>query len=210
MSLGRLLTSGKTLIGLHGAGGRYEMRRKNLLPKFGTASNPFTGGHATAAPSGAEEKFQAVRRTLSPEETHAAELKETRRLPEVGAIRAMELLEESRARETAGQGVRVTEAARPGLARRTAGAGARIAVSIANALRVLNPMFWWRKWSDRVGRAGRAPVQGELSLDNIKVIRNDLSDADVEAVRVRVAVTPVVEEAPAVKPEDETPELIKV
>ena len=47
-------------------------------------------------------------------------------------------------------------------------------------------MLWWR----RTG-AGNYPaprltkplVQGDLSLDNIRVVRNDLSDADLEIVR---------------------------
>jgi hypothetical protein len=31
------------------------------------------------------------------------------------------------------------------------------------------------------------PVQGELSLERVKVVRNDLSDADLEVVRVRAS-----------------------
>jgi len=42
------------------------------------------------------------------------------------------------------------------------------------------------------------PVQGELSLDNIKVVRNDLSDADLEVVTRKMA--------PAKKAESEAPE----
>jgi hypothetical protein len=33
-----------------------------------------------------------------------------------------------------------------------------------------------------IPRFNGVPVQGELSLDNIKVVRNDLSDADLEVV----------------------------
>jgi hypothetical protein len=42
------------------------------------------------------------------------------------------------------------------------------------------------------------PVQGELSLENIKVIRNDLSDADLEVVTRKMA--------PVKKVESEAPE----
>ena len=42
MSLGKLLTSGKSLVGLQNAEGRYEMRAQNLLPKFGSEKNPFS------------------------------------------------------------------------------------------------------------------------------------------------------------------------
>ena len=38
-----------------------------------------------------------------------------------------------------------------------------------------------------VPRFNGVPVQGELSLDNIKVVRNDLSDADLEVVTRKVA-----------------------
>jgi hypothetical protein len=33
-------------------------------------------------------------------------------------------------------------------------------------------------------KAGPAPVQGELSLDAVKPVRNDLSDSDLEVIRV--------------------------
>ncbi|HOB33716.1 MAG TPA: hypothetical protein PKH32_12635, partial [Verrucomicrobiota bacterium] len=115
MSLGRLLTSGKSLIGLHGPRGRYEMRRKNLLPKFGSPSNPFNSAAPASASQTADGKFQAVRRTLNESEQQAAQLKETRRMPVVKAIRGFEELERTRVRET-GQG----EAA-PALAEASAG-----------------------------------------------------------------------------------------
>jgi len=38
-----------------------------------------------------------------------------------------------------------------------------------------------------VPRLNGVPVQGELSLDNIKVVRNDLSDADLEVVTRKMA-----------------------
>ena len=40
---------------------------------------------------------------------------------------------------------------------------------------------------------GKQPVQGELSLDNVRVVRNDLTEADVEVVRA----TPIAKPAPA-------------
>ena len=51
MSLGRLLTSGKSLMGLHDGESRYEMRAKNQLPKFGSKKNPFTSRRAEALQS---------------------------------------------------------------------------------------------------------------------------------------------------------------
>jgi hypothetical protein len=52
-----------------------------------------------------------------------------------------------------------------------------------------------------IPRFNGVPVQGELSLDNIKVVRNDLSDADIEVVTRKMApeksVKPVELAAPA-------------
>ena len=41
-------------------------------------------------------------------------------------------------------------------------------------------------------RPGRPAVQGELSLEKVKVVRNDLNDADVELMPARLAVTTTV------------------
>ena len=49
-----------------------------------------------------------------------------------------------------------------------------------------------------IPRFNGVPVQGELSLDNIKVVRNDLSDADLEVVTRKMA--------PAKKAESESQE----
>ena len=61
-------------------------------------------------------------------------------------------------------------------------------------------------------KAVQAPVQGELSLDAVKPVRNDLSDSDLEVIRVSrpapvepVAVTPVVLTPPAASAEPPEP-----
>jgi hypothetical protein len=41
-----------------------------------------------------------------------------------------------------------------------------------------------------IERFAKPPVQGELSLDRIKVVRNDLSDADLEVVPAKPRVAP--------------------
>jgi len=52
-----------------------------------------------------------------------------------------------------------------------------------------------------IPRLGSAPVQGELSLDNIRVVRNDLSDGDVEVVRVQAPLKPEAALRPAERAE---------
>jgi hypothetical protein len=49
-------------------------------------------------------------------------------------------------------------------------------------------------------------VQGELSLDKVKVVRNDLSEADVEIITATAGPKPKPQPAP---PADETMELLK-
>ena len=47
----------------------------------------------------------------------------------------------------------------------------------------LNPMSIWREAP--AVESAPAPVQSELSLDTVKVVHNDLSDADVEVVPIK-------------------------
>lgn len=77
--------------------------------------------------------------------------------------------------------------------------------------------IWLRKVKSFVSLAGaalrrkpraslppRPVIQGELSLDNVRVVRNDLSDTDFEVVtarRTKPAVTTVATRVPEVEPE---------
>ena len=49
----------------------------------------------------------------------------------------------------------------------------------------LNPASAWRKPPVEARNASAPAVQAELSLDTVKVIHNDLSDADVEVVPIK-------------------------
>jgi hypothetical protein len=48
----------------------------------------------------------------------------------------------------------------------------------------LNPISMWRG-SAPAAQSAPCPVQSELSLDGVKVVHNDLSDADVEVVPIK-------------------------
>ena len=79
MSLMKLLTTGKTLVDLKNSTGRYRVPGKNLLPKFGSAKNPFATPPKIQP---AQAPVQAVPRTDLPVvKNAAAPLKETQRLP---------------------------------------------------------------------------------------------------------------------------------
>ena len=189
MSLGKLLTSGKSLVGLHDPDSRYQMRAKNLLPKFGSDKNPFTRVKPESLEPAPVEKIQTITRTMTPPEIAAARLKETKRLPAVTAIKGGNELSNTDLKTKA--------------------------LSWIGALgKKANLLAWWRarktKAAKSVAPFAKAPVQAELSLDKIKVLRNDLSEGDLEVAPVRISVKANIETAvqPAVRVE-ETAELIK-
>lgn len=59
----------------------------------------------------------------------------------------------------------------------------------------LNPVFIWRRSPPSAAQKTPCPRQGELSLDRVKVVHNDLSDADVEVVPIKSRTAPGVEPA---------------
>ncbi|HWD93846.1 MAG TPA: hypothetical protein VG938_16010 [Verrucomicrobiae bacterium] len=161
MSLGKLLNTGKSLVGLHNAGGRYHLQ-KGALPKFESSKNPF----ATRAHEVEPEREPQLPK-LTPAELAAAKLKKTQALPVLSA--------------KAEAPSRNTEPAQP----------TKPAPVVESWLKKINPLVWLRNSKpaqpkSAIPRFGKGPVQGELSLENIKVMRNDLSETDLEAVPMKV------------------------
>jgi hypothetical protein len=180
MSLVRLLTTGKSLIGLNGDAIRYEMHSRNLLPKFVSPKNPFanTTSPRVDQPTAAIAVSPGVIQKMSPAEIVAANLKETKRLPAVAAVSA--------------------RTAEP-LKEKTPG-------RLSRWVEKMNPLGWCNRRpanKSAVPRFNKAPIQVELSLDKIKVVRNDLSETDVEIVPVKTTAvnTRVVTVTPKPEPE---------
>src|SRR5215472_10460294 len=73
MSLGKLLTAGKSLVGLHNSAARYQLRT-GALPKFESQKNPFISRSQNEGPSSDAGQ-------LTPAEIAAASMKDTQRLP---------------------------------------------------------------------------------------------------------------------------------
>ncbi len=175
MSLLRLLTTGKSLVDVRSTETRYRVTTQRLLPKFGSARTPFRGG---ARPSSGP----APSTTGGVSEPSSLRCASQPVAPEVGPT--------------------PTALARYTLAARNAAwavwqrMGARL-------------RGWKAKVSERIARpprkSGKAAiprfdkpaVQGELSLDRVKVVRNDLSDTDLEIVPANPKAAPV---APAAEP----------
>ena len=148
MSLVRLLTAGKSLVGIQDLKSRYRSVDPRAMPKFGSEKkvNTDVARESEAKPSVAKPTVESSK--VNVEKTPVA------------------------------------------VARKTRGGG------------------WVSQWGSKLGslvsqkpkparsaipRFSGVPVQGELSLDNIKVVRNDLSDADLEVVTRKMAPAKEVE-----------------
>jgi len=167
MSLVRLLTAGKSLVDFKDTTSRFRMRTKSLLPKFGSAKNPFAASSkAAAVPAASRAQPQTAPRELTPAEVSAANLKQTKRLPTVVA--------------TPPESQRTSQAT----------AAAKVRSRLLAWAQKLNPLAWRANRKPAANpampRFGKSPVQGELSLDNVKVVRNDLNDADVEVMPAKI------------------------
>ena len=144
MSLLRLLSAGKSLVGLKDSTPQYRMGDPRAMPKFGSAANPFRQKR---------EKDPAVSSEPKSSKALAA--------PPSPAPTPMPA-----------KTVTAVTSAKPGWRAR---------------LRSLWPKK--RATQTRVAPLSRPAIQGELSLDRVKVMRNDLSDADLEIVAVVRGVT---------------------
>lgn len=167
MSLLRLLATGKSLIGLKQGNGRYRVSRERLLPEFGGRSNPFRTRsdvekeHVTAR-EGAERESSGVSASTS-----AA-------LPVAGPTSAYEKQQtKEKSRE---KGTLRPTAPRLKLAEWAGKCMLRIPTGMH--LRGLKP-------ATVISKLPKPLVQGELSLDRVKVVRNDLSDTDLDVIRCK-------------------------
>jgi len=175
MSLGKLLTTGKSLVGLSQSNSRYQLQ-KGALPKFESAKNPF----AAKTPAGPAEPEPQLPK-LTSDDAAAANPKKTQHLSALGA-----LIVDREAAVAASRNAQPAESP-------------KVAAPVDSWLKKINPMVWFgnRKPADPKPMIPRfskshAPVQGELSLDNIKVMRNDLSETDVEVVPAKPRALKVV------------------
>jgi len=167
MSLLRLLTTGKTLVGLKKLEQRYRLPAEAPLPTFGGKTNPF---RATAFP----EHPQAV-------EPCAAEAAGDSPRSGVAPVEVAKSYCPTESKETVGQvSAPAREDAR--IATVPVDACVRQPAGRPSALRAL--LLWGRakKSKGQFPASTRPLVQAELSLDSVKVVRNDLSESDLEVV----------------------------
>ena len=219
MSLMRLLSTGKSLVGVTDNTSRYRMGNQGMMPKFGSGRNPFRSGTKQREGQGeavARPLTPTLRRSDSPSRGTAAEPggeRESRRTSTVkpgaeslhfgtGSARmapnptlfapfTTDQQPDERNGEILPGGfealtARMSPARGPALRAMFASwvenLRARIPGRVTNGARAATP------------RLANAPMQGELSLDKIEVVRNDLSDTDFEiTAREPIAPGPRVE-----------------
>lgn len=167
MSLLRLLTAGKSLIGIENPERRFRMSHPGAMPKFGnrtsfrTEAPPVPVGATEDASSGASGVAAAVgvEGNLTGVSACGSGPAEHPESTESGP-------REFSARSDPGAGPK-------GIGAWVGNWGAKLS-SLAPRKRA-RPV-------NTPARRNEAPLQGELSLDNIRVMRNDLSETDLEVV----------------------------
>ena len=205
MSLLRLLSAGSCLVGSGNPETRYHLSRPGALPKFGAKENPF---RATTRPEAAQAAAAAPASSASsadepPEQVKAIAktITSTEERVPGGAgeqTSAVEPVRAAVAGATIGADGALEDARPPGERARNAelagsGAFARYAGKLKSLLKLQRPGA-----EPAVPREAKRLVQSELSLDRVRVVRNDLSDSDVEIVPVKPA-------APVPEPQAEKP-----
>jgi hypothetical protein len=183
MSVLKYLSAGKSLIGLKQNEIRYRMGEPGALPKFDSKRNPFrsrtvpntAGASAITAVESeipTQTQIQAPTVTLvSPPPAQPAPA-----APTTGEAPAPIAEEISRVAGLWNRGS--MSVART--CHRIIGGSTDMARSLVR--RVKSLAWWRRKPAAELPQTINSPVQGELSLDSVKVVRNDLTDADFEVV----------------------------
>ena len=178
MKFGKLLAAGKSWAGGNGIG-RYQMRDGLHLPKFISPKNPFKQ-EAVAHPSAPPTAVAAPAMTVVAPVTECvpvAVAPEVVSVPTPMAVQPMmpKVLWQVRAKWMTKQ------------AGEQAG---ELALQAGELLKRAGLFFLDHNPFSAIGkpklagipRFGQPVVQGELSLDRVKVVRNDLSHADLEVV----------------------------
>ena len=158
MSLLRLLTTGKSLVGLKDTASRYNVARSGKLPHFSAKQNPFRASTRPEFNPSAQQKAQAA----------ANSVERTAEDPLTPAPMVVPVVEPPLPKPVSATPSNKTDRAKS-LPRWAA----------------LLPWRWPKAGKPGLAKCTKPMVQGELSLDSVRVVRNDLSDTDLEIVPAR-------------------------
>lgn len=166
MKLVRFLAAGKSLVGLKDTEGRYQLPKSSVLPRFGIAKD-------TEGGTGTELTRQPTQAGMEP----VASAADVRTDVALGKV------------ETGVRGGGDHSSPQP---------APQPSIRPGKIKTVLKKFLGWLPWFGKTPVAAAIPVfsslpvQTELSLENVKVVRNDLSESDLEfqSVASRPAVNP--------------------
>jgi len=173
MSLLRLLTAGRSSVGAKPMG-RYKFSDPGSMPKFGSGPNPFKTKADEKKEDGGGESEEGRGQRQCPASLEIAAQ------PEVEAEAEVEGRQSDSSDRSNGPEAPIKEEPveeQKVVSQKSPGLISRIS-SLTGSLRL-------KLWKPRKRAPEPRPVQGELSLDNIKVVRNDLSETDLEVVPLR-------------------------
>lgn len=190
MSLMRLLTAGSSLMGIKDRPGAYKMTQQNLLPKFGTEKY---ADRKTAAIEAAPQGAPVLRQEHAPK---VQGLKPHYTPPVRGdlneeTVTGSENILPQRAQMIAAELDRKNDPADERETQPPVRDELIAPASQVMAERKPRPALGiFRRWAEkrnpfrgkRPERRAVAPVQGELRLESIQVVRNDLRESDLEIV----------------------------
>ncbi len=190
MSIVRLLAAGKSLVGVQTTTSRYREDKRARLPKFGSTKNPFAApASATPAAPAKPKPSPAPATPLVPATTPAPVAPApvapapVAAAPVAPAPVAPAPVAPARATDPAANPLPPAAPADTRL--RRAVRRLREWCVDANPLpRLAGPA---RSAATPAPRHTGAPIQSELTLDHVQVLRNDLSEADLEIVVARPA-----------------------
>ena len=180
MSLMRLLTAGKSWAGGKDDIVRYRMTDPRAMPKFGSARNPFRSTTKAGSMQSDSQPLVAAGNSATHQQINVgARTAPVRRSQESKATPA--LLPERSVHPGA---------VRAGTVRAPNNDTGAVQLWKAQLGKLASRLFQPRPRPVKraLADSAEAPVQGELSLEKIKVVRNDLSDADLEVVPARKAI----------------------
>jgi hypothetical protein len=178
-------------VGLSDEESRYRLTSQKLLPQFGSARNPF---------SSRAKAESAQKETRSPENHDGNGAAEAR--PGFAGSRGepVAVIQREAAHCVAPAKISLGDLARA--------PWRKIAMLLSGCYVKLCGLFarsGGKLAKSAIRRFPKPPVQGELSLNRIKVMRNDLSDADLEIVLAKPPVAPGAK-APAPRAVEESVE----
>ena len=218
MSLLKFLTAGKSLVGGRESTARYQVTDPRALPKFESRKNPFrdkvrtertqtlsnaSGPGATPearSPVGSSNQKVLVDRAASSGRWRAPNKLEPRKATKFRPLSSLRSLADGFAATPSGSVwsnklSRVTAS----LSWRRSGKGAE---PKARGFGIKGLLFWRRGKTTTIPRLRTPMVQSELSLEGVKVVRNDLSDSDLEIISAKnpAAQVPALPSPAAEKP----------